>query len=294
MRKSISSGLVGLTALSTVGNLIISLPITKNDGSDILSVIIAAAFSFALFIFVYPLLEKFMNSEKMGNGIVLRVIRIAVYLLLQAVLILITVTTLCDFSAFTVNTVLPNRDSGLIFAVFAVTAFIIGTNKMSALSKTATIFLIITVLLTAIIFLLSIPDMTLKYLTPREDLDLFGTTKTAFSVFISSFAQSFLICVASGAELRDKRSALIGSAIGGVIIVLCLLNTLLVFGGEFSGELSYPYISAVKTVGTGDVFSGMEGFLYVTVFLSCIMKTAFSFFGIKLLSLKISKIKNFQ
>lgn len=294
MRKSISSGLMGLTAVSAVGNIIISLPFRANDGSDVLGVVIAAALSLIMFWFSYPTVSRLFEEPKKRMKKSFRIFFSVLYVFFEAVLILTAVTTLCDFSKFTGDVVLPNVNIGFIFAALAVTAFLIGIKDLSALSKTATVFLAITVTLTLVIFLFSIPDMSLKYIVPRKTVEAESVIKTVFSVFTMSFAECFVLVSALGSKAEDKRSVTLGSALGGILILLCSLNTLLVFGGEFSATLDYPYIAAVKAVGTDDVFSGMEGFLYVTVFLSCIMKTALSFFGIKLLATKISKIKNFQ
>lgn len=284
---------MGLTALSVVGNITISLPLTYNDGSDIISVLISSAFSFLLIIFFYPIVAKFFSSDAFSSKKSLRILKIPVLVFFQAVLILIAVITICDFSLFTSRTVLPEVNLGFIFVALAVVGFILGMGKMSALSKTATVSLLAIMVLSAVIFAFSVPDMSFKYIKPRESFDIFSAIKTSLSFFLSSFAQGFVLVSIIGGKVSDKRSVIIGTAVGGVIILLAVLNTLLVFGGEFAGELPYPYISAVKTVGERDVFSGMEGFLYVTVFLSCIIKTALSVFGVKLLGVKISKLKNF-
>ena len=292
MRKSLSGGLLGLSGLSAVGSLLISLPLSYNDGSDIISLLISSAFSFMLIIFFYPVAVKFFGSDFPSNK-VLRFLKIFVFIFLETVLIIIAVTTICDLSSFTKRVVLPEVNLGFILTVFGIVGFIIGTGKISALSKTATVSLLAVAVLSVVIFAFSVPDMSFKYIKPRESFDMFSALKTSLSFFLSSFAPGFVLVSVIGGKISDKRSVMIGSAVGGAIILLAVLNTLLVFGGEFSGELSYPYVSAVKTVGEKDVFSGMEGFLYFTVFLSSIIKTALAFCGIKLLSKEIYEIKKF-
>ena len=66
-----------------------------------------------------------------------------------------------------------------------------------------------------------------------------------------------------------------------MLLGITILNSVLLFGIEFSGVLDYPYSSAGSTVTFGNLFTRMDGFLYFVYLASCIVKCAVGIFVIK-------------
>lgn len=63
-----------------------------------------------------------------------------------------------------------------------------------------------------------------------------------------------------------------GVSIGAMLLVISILNSILLFGAEMAGELSYPYASAISTVTFGNLFSRLDGFSYFIYFVTAIIK----------------------
>lgn len=292
MKKAVSMGLVGLTSLSIAGNFLISLPLSSDDGSDILGAGIAIVLSFLTVIFLYPILARLFSKEVSLYSGSARILLYVVYIFAQATLIYIGVITLRDFSQFASAEMLPNIHISVIFAVFAVSAALIA-RKETALAKTASVLLFISAVLVVTIFLFSIPKMSLKYIVPTGFPNIGASFKAAGSVYIKSFAGALIPIAIIGRSAKGIKSVMLGNAVGAGIIMLCILNTLLVFGGGFASTLTYPYTSAVSTANMGDIFSGMDGFLYITVFFTCIIKTALVFYAVKVLANKMTQVKIF-
>ncbi len=292
MKKTVSTGLVGLISLAVAGNFLISLPLSADDGSDLLGTGIAVVFSFLTIILFYRTLTTLFSKDINSVSNSVKISLIAVYLLAEAVLIYTAVITLTEFSQFAASVMLPNVRTSVIFATFVLAAALI-SRKKTALSKTAAVLLFITAVLVIVIFIFSVPKMSLKYVLPMGKADIGDSLKTALSVYLKSFAAIFIPISVIGCRVKGMKSVIIGNSVGMSIIVLCMLNTLLVFGGGFASTLSYPYTSAVSTVAMGDMFSGMDGFLYVTVIFTCIIKTALVFYAIRVLASKISDVKKF-
>ncbi len=78
-----------------------------------------------------------------------------------------------------------------------------------------------------------------------------------------------------------KSTALAGLTVGFVLFGICLLNSVLLFGIEFSGVLDYPYSSAGSTVTFGYLFTRLDGFLYFVYLSSCAVKCVVGIFVIK-------------
>ena len=293
MKKAVSTGLVGLTSLGIAGNFLISLPLSSDDGSDLLGAGIAAVFSFFSLMLLYPPLTKLFSKDMSSASRSERILLSAVYIFAEAVLLYTAVITIIEFSEFASGVMLPSVHIAVIFALFAATAAII-SHKKTALSKTAAVLLFITVALVVIIFLFSVPEMSLKYIAPTGFPDISSSLETALSVYLKSFAGALVPIAVMGGSVRGIKSVMIGNTVGAGIIMLCMLNTLLVFGGGFASSLDYPYTSAVSTVAMGDIFSGMDGFLYITVIFSCIIKTALVFYAVGRLANKIFDVKKFS
>lgn len=290
MKKAVSMGLIGLTALSIAGNFLISLPLSSDDGSDILGSGIAVILSFLAVIFLYPPLTKLFSKDIRRWSRPEKILLSAAYILIEAALIYTAVITLTEFSEFVGSVMLPNVHISVIFAVFTAAAALI-SRKGAALSKTAVVLLFIAAALVVTIFLFSIPKMSFKYIVPTGFPDIFTSLKISLSVFLKSFAGALLPIAVAGRTVKGIKSVLIGNAAGAGIVMLCMFNTLLVFGGGFASTLRYPYTSAVSTVAMGEIFSGMDGFLYVTVIFTCIVKTALIFHTTRMLANKLSEIK---
>lgn len=293
MKKSVSTGLIGLVALGVTGDFIISLPLSSDDGSDILGMLIAIVFSFAAILAVYQPLCRLFALDPKSLPITGRASLAVLYILALAFLLGMTVCTLMEFAEYASAIVLQQVHKGVIFAVATITAALIAGKGMIALSKCAAILMIVSAVLVVAIFLFSIPKMSLKYIIPNGLPDIGSAFHTALAVYFRSFASIMLPISVIGASVKGIRSVIFGNAVGAGFVMLCVLNTLLVFGGGFASKLPYPYTSAVSTVSLGDIFSRMDGFLYVTVFFTCIMKLAVTLYGIKTVGKKLEHLKKF-
>ena len=290
MKKAVSVGLAGMTALFIAGDFIIDLPLTSDDGTDIIAVGISAVFSFLAILFLYPLMTKFFCGEIKSLSRPSDSVKVLGYIITQAVLIYIAVSTLTKFSEFVAGVMLPDVHLSVILIVAAATAFII-SKQGTALSKTATILVFIALGLVMVIFLFSIPKMSFKYIIPEKLPTISRPLRTAVPIYFKSFAQILLPAAVIGSSIKGIKSIMIGNAVGAAFVVLCTLNALLVVGGGFASGLDYPYTAAVSTVAMGDIFSGMDGFLYITVIITCVIKTSVAFYAVAVLAQKVNKAK---
>ncbi len=69
-----------------------------------------------------------------------------------------------------------------------------------------------------------------------------------------------------------KKFAFGGLFCGNLLLAVCILNSVLLFGSDFAGKLKYPYASAISTVTLGNLFTRMDGFAYLIFFASVIVK----------------------
>ncbi len=99
--------------------------------------------------------------------------------------------------------------------------------------------------------------------------------------FESVVLPSFLLGFFAKLSKIKKITAVGGFAMGYILLGVTILNSVLLFGNEFSGMLDYPYSSAGSTVTFGNLFTRLDGFLYFVYLVSCIVKCAVGIFVIK-------------
>ncbi len=292
MEKSVSTGLIGLTALASAGNLLIALPLSSDDSSDIIAALLAVAASLLLFGIGYPIASRILSHDIEKIKKPLRPLFAVLLIAVIGLVILIGINCLADFALFTRDVVLPERGLGFIFTALLITALFMASKKLSALSKAGSVLFVVSLVFTLVIFLLSVGDMSLKFIMPKSSLEIKSISDIASRLFVRGFLEAFLLISALGCKAESRKSVMLGNLLGGGVVVLSSLNTLLIFGGSLSESLPYPYASAVRAIGNGEVFSGMEGFLYVGVFLNCTVKAALAFFAVKTLAERLGQLKN--
>lgn len=279
-------GVFSSVAISIAASTVINLPISSSDGNDIAAVMVSALFT-ALFVTVGFYFFPRLIYREGGKAIISR----TASLLASAAMVAYLVSTLCEFSEFTVGEVLPRAPLWAVFFLFSAVALVIAGGSLSSLRKTAMIFFLTATALTVLIFIFSIPKMSFKYIIPSGLPDMSFALKKGISIaFKVSLPAVITESVVFGEE-RRVRGAFFGSIVGSALMLLFTLSTLLVFGGGFAATLNYPYVSAVSTANMGDIFSGLDGFLYISIFLFCIFKISILLYGIKTAAVNIQALK---
>lgn len=63
-----------------------------------------------------------------------------------------------------------------------------------------------------------------------------------------------------------------GVVLGEVLLELCILSPVLLFGANLAGQLDFPFSSAVSTVTVGRLFTRLDGFAYFVCFICSLVK----------------------
>ncbi len=291
MDKSFGRCVFSSAALISAASAVIFLPLTSSDGTDLAAVLVAAVFSAVFTLLGYIFIPKLLSCEKPGCPTVKKCLFAVSNLIAAALMILFAVLGLRELVEFAADEVLPEAPFWAVLILFAAVAFFIAKGSFLSIKKTAAIYFAAATFLTLVIFLFSVPKMSFKYIIPNGFPEVSATLKAGLRIFLKTAPPSVVsVSVVLGSK-KQRRAAFWGSVVGSGLVLLFTLNTLLVFGGGFAARLSYPYVSAVSTANMGDIFSGMDGFLYVSVFLFCIYKIAFLLYGIKTAVLNISSLK---
>ena len=147
MEKSVRGGEASIIFLCSIGAFFIKLPLSNDDGTDL----VAALFSFLLsalsvFVIYRPLTLLLNDYEGRLKGVILP-LKLAVI----GALVIFAVDTLAKLTDYTENVVLRGRSRPLIFIFLATIFVLVGKVDKNALSKTAVaLFLVATGALAAV------------------------------------------------------------------------------------------------------------------------------------------------
>ncbi len=263
-----------MIAIFLFGNLLIAFPKGENTDQAVFGVIANLGIGIAVsYLFCY-LQKNGMFDLMVFEPKPLKVTFIVLILALSVISFLIT----CKDYVMLIDKVrLPNTSSVVISVIFLLLAYLLARADKKLIylfSLTGLIFAAISFML---LFLLSLPNMELRLFTENLKFAPKGFLKQTLTFFIHSVGQIVIAAFFIG-NLTDKKEArriyLLGTLIGGLILLICILNIVLVLGTNVIGGTDYPYATATGMIMLGKSYSRMDGFTYYIYFLASLIKAS--------------------
>ena len=244
-----------LCALFLLSNAVITLPSKNATQFTFLGFLICFIFSFILcFIILQIKSVKFL--------LYLSVLP-ALYCLFDAFL---------DFIFFVSQNLLPETQHFFIILPFVLTIIFFAKNKKSAILKFSLLAFVFCVIAIIFFFLATLKDFTFSNIFIKTLPKAKQLLNQSFPYIKKVVLPSLLLPIFAKLENQQKKTALSGLTRGYILIGICLLNSLLLFGNEFSGRLDFPYAQAISTVTFGNLFTRMDGFSYFIYLVCCLIK----------------------
>ncbi len=189
--------------------------------------------------------------------------------------------SLIIFLKFISDSLLSNTSKLFTVLPLIVVLVYLAFKKKDTLFKFTLICGVFTLAVILFFFLATLKDFNVKniiiYKLPSLDNLFFQSifyikTLSLPSVLLGIFAK----------QEKIKKGILIGGlGLGLLCFAVTVLNSVLLFGIEFSGRLDYPYSAAGSTVTFGNLFTRLDGFLYFVYAATCITKCTIAIFTIK-------------
>lgn len=259
---------VFLMALAFVGEGFLVFPFSSNTASDMVGVFSAIVFCVAAALLSKAAADFYVKRQFKAK----EVFSCAIVFLFCIIMVFAAFNTAFSFSKYVAEVMLFKGWELLAFAVILVLSIITAVSQRRVLFKLGLVLFFVSAIFIVLMFCFSIPFMSLKYVIPYKSFSV----SDSFDIF-KNFSLSLLPLILPALILgknQKSREFSKAFALGGVLLVLCFVNTLAVFGSEFASTLLYPYSSAVSTAEFGELFYRMDGFLYATCFFSCFAKTS--------------------
>ncbi len=189
--------------------------------------------------------------------------------------------SLISFIKFISDNLLPDTSRFFILLPFVLILVYLGFKRTDTLFKFSLICGFLSAVVIVFFFLATFKDFDFEniYIKKLPDLD-----KLYFQIgfyFRSLIIPAALLGVFARAEGIKKKTLLCGLGLGFLCLAVTILNSVLLFGIEFSGALKYPYSSAGSTVTFGNLFTRLDGFLYFVYSATCTVKCTLAIFTAK-------------
>lgn len=244
-----------LAPLFVLGNAVITAPTANADKFSFLAFLVASFLSLAVIYVCF-----FVPFNKV------------------TVLPLIILSLYCGFDAFITFIkfisidLLPKTPHYFIVLPILLVLCYIAFQKVNVVYKLSLITFLVVAAVILLFFFATAKDFNVKNIFIYELPD-FATVCRQLLPFLKGIVlPSVLLAFFAKSEGFKRGITLAGVGVGCIAFGVCILNSVLLFGIDFAGELSYPYSSAGSTVTFGYLFTRMDGLLYFVYLVSCIIK----------------------
>ncbi len=243
---------VWLSCLFILGSGIINLPFKNADKLTFLGFLIA-------FLVSIPLAFAVLKIDFLKFPIML----LALYL---------AADTLVMFLKFISNTLLGNSQNFWILLLFMLPLIYFCFRKPTEIFNFSLLCGLLCALLLIFFFFATFKDFNFKniyiYSFPSFK-DLFNQTVP----YVKTVTLPILVLTLFAKQNNiGTVVTLSGISVGAVFLIISILNSVLLFGAEMSGELLYPYANAISTVTFGNLFFRLDGFSYFIYFVTALIK----------------------
>lgn len=252
-----------MCVLFVLGNTVITAPINNANKYNFLAFLI----SFILSIGVYFLFYYIPFSR-----------------LFTAVIWLLSLFCVADtfitFIVFISDNLLPQTTPILIAVSFAL-LIIYASFRGNAVLKVSIISVFIIAFVFLVYFLSTAKDFNVKNIF-IYNIPSFAELGNQLLPYVLSVAlPTGILAVFARLNGFSKKTGVLGIGIGFILLGICLLNTVLLFGIALSARLDYPYSSVGSTVTFGNLFTRLDGLLYFVYLVTSLVKCVVGILVIK-------------
>lgn len=283
-RKDRPRGLhqIALVALFTLGNTLLRFPWANVQAgvtlSFLLSVGIALLFGLGASFFATRLYRRRLKNKKR--------LRLAACILFSvpvcALAFLAAYNGCRDLLFFFEETLLPEKTGLLFAALFLAVAAVLSRSARRGIDVFALIAFCATLCAVLVLFFSGVPQFRVEY--GNVELPTVSAIGASLLPILTEFALPMVplgvylaLAKPCGCKNRFPKPFVSGLLIGGGIMFLCVLQTLLTFGAPYLATLKYPYSAAVRVVSVGAYAFRPELISYLPDFLSCTVRVAVCF-----------------
>lgn len=269
MKKiAFSSHITALSAIFVLGGGVISSPFMGADEFNFLAYIISVVLLGLVYLAVSYLFDKIIARSCC--------VWICSFLLSAVGIFALFCGAKCfsEMTDFVSRIILPNIPKFFIVLIFGFTVIYFFLRQKESLLKFSLISIVL--ISAAVIFFFIAPmdkyDLRNIYIFRLPEFK--EITLQIKPYIINPLLHSIILPIyfkLNFGETKTKQGFL-GALIGCLLLGVCILSPILLFGADVSGDLAFPFSSAVSTVTVGRLFTRLDGFAYFVYFVGSLIK----------------------
>lgn len=279
-----------LAALFILGGGVITFPTARADEYNFLAYLLCSVFAFLfLFAFSKTIRKLYSFTPNTYTKPYKKALFTILYFVSAAIALYYLVETFFDFLGFISELALKDFPIIICFIAFSGMLILFALCKKSAFYKFSVLAFCFTAFVICFFFLASLKNFRIDNIFIFSLPPIKSFIPQLIEYIKEIIAPIFLFLCFKNLNLCkvSEKHSFIGVIFGVILLALCLLNSVLLFGGRFAGTLDYPYASAVSTVTIGRLFTRLDGFSYFVYFSAAIVRINLCTILIKSLFYKI-------
>ena len=266
---------IALAALFTVGNSLIRFPWRSADPGMLTLFFLSSVGALIPAFLLYPLFRKLFRARLSGNRFHL-VLSVFLALGIGCYAIWCGWKTASDYVRYTMETILSGEHRMLFCLLFVGCCARLAS--ISGKGRDVFALLCFAGVSAAVVFLFAagFAQFRPSYLTITVP-DRFSVLAAVLpSLWMETLLPLTILAayIALSSPGKGARALAVGTVTGSGLLLLCVLQTLLTFGGSYAATLPYPYSYAVQIISVGQYFFRLEGFSYLLDFAACLIRTS--------------------
>ncbi|MEE0946538.1 MAG: GerAB/ArcD/ProY family transporter [Acutalibacteraceae bacterium] len=251
---------VAITGLFIIGNSIINLPLSKYPQGVVIGFLLSVILGLVFIIIALKKSDRIFSSK----------LSISVLVTYSLFCALVTVR---NFITFSDRVLLTEAKTIIPSLLFITLLYIFCRANKNVILKISTVSFAVITITSLLFFILNLPNISFNYLIKINEIDLKGVIYEALAFLLLSFIQSIILIYFLKNNIK-KHSVLTGYFYAVLILSICLIQTIGIFGTALTGQLLNPYASSVSIISLGDKFLRLEGFSYFLYFAATLIKSA--------------------
>lgn len=276
---------VSLWTLFIMGNAVIYLPTKNSDEFTFLGLISASLFGAVLYFAALPIAKRLYGADNMANRKAFcKILFATAFSAIAVFAVFCAAAALGDFTVFIKNVVLKDTSLFFISLIFLIVITFFCFRRQEDVLK----FFLVAFWFVLVVVIFFFAATAFKFDFRNIFVFKLPKFKELFSqakpYILNPVIPSVLLPFYNAAVFGKTRvwSGALGYAFGYAMLAVCVIGSVLLFGSEFAGELSFPYSAAVSTVSIGRLFTRLDGFSYFLYFVSALARITVCIFIAKI------------
>lgn len=266
--------LICLLGIFILGEAVIAAPYSGADSLNVLALFCACAIAAAGVFLLTPLCSRVFSEISSKSNPISRFAVTLCYSIVIIVSLFLAAKAFVSLNRFVCEVMLIKTPRFIVAFISAVLAAVSVMGGRNNIFKFSLISAVICALIIAVLFALSLQSFEVRNIVPYTYLPSYNLLAQTAEYLLKCFAPCAVAVVYICATHESPRGAILcdGVLLGGIMLLVCVANSVLIFGAPTAAGMQFPYSDAVSLISLGELFTRMDGFSYLLIFISTVTK----------------------